>query len=117
MKEAVIVLKDVMDVFSHLKIGKGHSKPCQAGVSLSTTSILELPKHLLDGLLRDSLKAFDISKENATAATETGRLHLTQTENSPFFYCCGDVVSCVVKNNATVQNAFNWWDQHTFSGE
>lgn len=47
-QEAVTFLKDFMEMFGRLKIGNGHFKPCQAGVALSTTSILELQQHLLE---------------------------------------------------------------------
>ncbi|XP_064461629.1 uncharacterized protein LOC135371569 [Ornithodoros turicata] len=54
-EEALKFLQVFMDMFSRLKIGNGHYKPCQAGVLLSTTSMLELQKHLLEDLHFDFL--------------------------------------------------------------
>lgn len=49
-EEAVTFLQSFMDMFSRIRIGNGHYKPCQAGVLLSTTSVLQLQQHLLEDL-------------------------------------------------------------------
>ena len=47
--EAKEFLMQVIDLFTHISIGKGQWKPVQTGIILATTGILQLAEELIDG--------------------------------------------------------------------
>lgn len=172
-EEAVSFLRNFMDMFSRVKIGNGAFKPCQTGVILSTTSMLQLQEHLLKDLsfdfvltsrfTQDSLENFfstvrqrnaiptplefkmalkiisvsqylkvstagsydvddgtlfladfdtssiakDVEPDPDLENLSYGTQHLTQAEESAFYYYCGYIVSRILQNNVTCDKCRN----------
>ncbi|XP_064488352.1 uncharacterized protein LOC135400450 [Ornithodoros turicata] len=73
-EEAVASLETFMDMFCRMKIGNGQFKPCQAGVRLSTTSILQLQQYLLEDLSFEFLLTSRFTQDSLENFFSTVRL-------------------------------------------